>query len=145
MNYLQKIFLLALITCCCFTACKAEDDTRSVTFVGYNYTERPIFTFSVNGVGGGNIFVNGGGGSLACCGDITIGKPAVIKWMYSYTKKQYEAGLREETHTATVIVPPPQIPTAGYLEVHFYPDHHVELAVVKFPGPRRLPDLPEDN
>ena len=36
-------------------ACNSED-TRSVTVIGYNYTERPIYTFSVNGVGASNLF-----------------------------------------------------------------------------------------
>ena len=36
-------------------ACNSED-TRSFTLVGYNYTERPIYSFSVDGVGGGNAF-----------------------------------------------------------------------------------------
>lgn len=116
-----------------------------MTLVGYNYTERPIFTFSVNGSGGGNIFVNGGGASFSCCGDVTVGQPTEIKWTYSRTKKQYEAGVQIEHHTATVTVPPPEVPEAGYLEVHFYSDHHVELALVKFPGKRRMPRLPEAN
>ena len=119
-------------------ACNSQD-TRSVTLVGYNYTERPIYTFSVNGGGGSNIFVGGGGAKMSCCTEITVGQPVEIKWMYSYTKKQYDEGLREEDYSTTVIVPPPTVPEAEYLEVHFYPDHHVELALVKFPGDRRIP------
>ena len=34
---------------------------------------------------------------------------------------------------------------AEYLEVHFYPDHHVELALVKFPGDRRIPYEEKDE
>lgn len=144
-NTLSKIFLLILLaTGSMLSACGAED-TRSVTVVGYNYTERPILTFSVNGAGGGNIFVNGGGASFSCCGEVTIGKPAEINWIYSATAKQYEAGLRKEHHTTTVITPPPEVPEAEYLEVHFYPDHHVELALVKFPGKRRMPKIREDD
>ena len=125
-------------------ACNSED-TRSVTLVGYNYTERPIYTFSVNGVGGSNIFVGGGGASFSCCTDITVGQPVEIKWLYDTTEKQYLAGLREEKRSTTVIVPPPTVPEAEYLEVHFYPDHHVELALVKFPGDRRIPYEEKDE
>ena len=125
-------------------ACNSQD-TRSFTLVGYNYTERPIYTFSVNGVGGSNIFVGGGGASFSCCTDITVGQPVEIKWLYDTTEKQYLAGLGEENRSTTVIVPPPTVPEAEYLEVHFYPDHHVELALVKFPGDRRIPYEEKDE
>ena len=125
-------------------ACNSED-TRSVTLVGYNYTERPIYTFSVNGGGGSNIFVGGGGAKMSCCTEITVGQPVEIKWLYDTTEKQYLAGLREENYSTTVIVPPPTVPEAEYLEVHFYPDHRVELALVKFPGDRRIPYEEKDK
>lgn len=142
---LRKILVPAILAASALlSACSAEDK-RTVTLVGYNYTERPIFAFSVNGAGGGNIFVNGGGASFSCCGEVTVGKPAEIKWTYSRTKKQFEAGIQIEHHTTTVTVPEPSVPEAEYLEVHFYPDHHVELALVKFPGKRRMPKVKEDN
>ena len=127
-------------------ACNSED-TRSVTVIGYNYTERPIYTFSVNGGGGSNLFAKQkhGGGGRSCCIDITVGQPVEIKWLYDTTEKQYLAGLREENRSTTVIVPPPTVPEAEYLEVHFYPDHHVELALVKFPGDRRIPYEEKDE
>ena len=127
-------------------ACSSQD-TRSVTVIGYNYTERPIYTFSVNGVGASNLFAKQkyGGGKDSCCIDITVGQPVEIKWLYDTTEKQYLAGLREEKRSTTVIVPPPTVPEAEYLEVHFYPDHHVELALVKFPGDRRIPYEEKDE
>ena len=127
-------------------ACNSQD-TRSVTVIGYNYTERPIYTFSVNGVGASNLFAKQkyGGGKDSCCIDITVGQPVEIKWLYDTTEKQYLAGLREENRRTTVIVPPPTVPEAEYLEVHFYPDHRVELALVKFPGDRRIPYEEKDE
>ncbi len=121
-------------------ACNSQD-TRSVTVIGYNYTERPIYTFSVNGVGASNLFAKQkyGGGKDSCCIDITVGQPVEIKWLYDTTEKQYLAGLREENRSTTVIVPPPTVPEAEYLEVHFFPDHHVELYLVKFPSHGRWP------
>lgn len=76
-----------------------------------------------------------------------MGQPVEVGWVLSYTAKQYEAGLRDERFSTQVVVPPPpaEHPQARYLEVHFYQDGHVELALVDFPGPRRLPDLPEEN
>ena len=118
-----------------------KDDSlrREVSLTGYNYTDRPVHIFSVNGVMGGNIFRDGGGGSTACCAIITIGQTVKIDYQLSTTRTQYEAGLRLEDFTTTAIVPAPQTPTAEYLEVHFYQDGHVELALVDFPGPRRIP------
>ena len=133
-NLPQLLAAVALL----LSACNSQD-TLSVTLVGYNYTERPIYTFSVNGGGGSNIFVGGGGAKMSCCTEITVGQPVEIKWLYDTTEKQYLAGLREEKRSTTVIVPPPTVPEAEYLEVHFYPDHRVELALVKFPGDRRIP------
>lgn len=138
---------LAILAVVGLRSCWAQDNTREVSLTGYNYTHRPIYTFSVNGGFGGNIFINGGGGSASCCTPVTIGQAVTVRWMYSYTKKQYEAGLREQSFSTHVIVPPPppEHPNARYLEVHFYPDGHVELALVNFPGERRLPDLPEED
>ena len=136
-NLPQLLAAVALL----LSACNSQD-TRSVTLVGYNYTERPIYTFSVNGGGGSNIFVGGGGASFSCCTDITVGQPVEIKWLYDTTEKQYLAGLREEKRSTTVIVPPPTVPEAEYLEVHFYPDHHVELALLKSPGDARWSEIP---
>ncbi len=139
-NLPQLLAAVALL----LSACNSQD-TLSVTLVGYNYTERPIYTFSVNGGGGSNIFVGGGGAKMSCCTEITVGQPVEIKWLYDTTEKQYLAGLREEKRSTTVIVPPPTVPEAEYLEVHFYPDHRVELALVKFPGDRRIPYEEKDE
>ena len=136
-NLPQLLAAVALL----LSACNSQD-TLSVTLVGYNYTERPIYTFSVNGGGGSNIFVGGGGAKMSCCTEITVGQPVEIKWLYDTTEKQYLAGLREEKRSTTVIVPPPTVPEAEYLEVHFYPDHHVELALVKSPGDARWSEIP---
>lgn len=139
--FLTMLFWAATLQ---LTACQAED-TRAATMVGYNYTERPIGGFSVNGVGGSNIFVNGRGGGFSCCVDVTVGHSVNIKWRYHRTKKQRDAGIPIEDRETTAIIPSPQTAEAGYLEVHFYPDHHVELALVTFPGKRRLPKIPEDD
>ena len=132
--------LVCLLALLLLGACNSQD-TRSVTVIGYNYTERPIYTFSVNGVGASNLFAKQkyGGGKDSCCIDITVGQPVEIKWLYDTTEKQYLAGLGEENRSTTVIVPPPTVPEAEYLEVHFFPDHHVELYLVKFPSHGRWP------
>ena len=138
---------LAILAVVGLRSCWAQDNTREVSVVGYNYTPRPIYTFSVNGGAGSNIFINGGGGKFSCCTPVTIGQAVKVEWSLSATEKQYLAGVRMAHRSTTAIVPPPhpEHPNARFLEVHFYPDGHVELALVNFPGDRRLPDLPEED
>jgi len=113
---------------------------RQVSLTGYNYTDRPVHIFSVNGVMGGNIFRDGGGGKIACCAVIIIGQAVKIEWQPSRTAAEYDANVEPfGFKSTTAIVPPPQTPAAEYLEVHFYQDGHVELALVEFPGHRRIP------
>jgi hypothetical protein len=141
-KYMKYFRLFFMAVCASFiTVACADSGERSVTLVGYNYTDRPIFTFSVNGAGGGNIFINGGGASFVCCADIVVGKEALVKWEYSYTKSQYMKGVRSEYFSSAVITPRPESASSEYLEVHFYPDNHVELNYVDFPGKRRLPKI----
>ena len=143
MAYVAKCFVCCTVL---LAACSQAQDTRSVTLSGYNYTDRPIYYYSVNDVMGSNLFIDSDGAKMSCCAKVTVGKPAVIEWMYSYSKKQYEAGMREEEHSTTAIVPTPQTPEAHYLEVHFYPDGHVELALVNFPTKhRRIPYVEKDE
>ena len=57
---------LALAALLGLRSCWADEPAqREVSVVGYNYTSRPIYTFSVNGGAGSNIFINGGGKYLA--------------------------------------------------------------------------------
>jgi hypothetical protein len=138
---------LAIFALVGLRSCWANENTREVSVVGYNYTPRPIDIFAVNREAGSNIFINGGGARFACCTAVTIGQAVEVGWVLSYTKKQYEAGVRDERFSTQVTVPPPppEHPDARYLEVHFYPDGRVELALVNFPGDRRMPDLPEEE
>lgn len=138
---LRKLLLL-LTLLLGLSACHA-DDTRAVTLVGYNYTERPIGAFSVNGVGGSNVFAKekSGGGKMSCCVDVTVLKTVRIDWVYHRTEEQDKAGIPIEYHSTTAVVPPPQTPESGYLEVHFFPDNHVELRLVKFSGRARWDEI----
>ena len=137
----KTLFLLVLSLA--LSACRA-DDTRAVTMVGYNYTDRPIGTFSVNGAGGSNVFAKeeSGGGKMSCCVDVTVGKMVRIDWVYHRKEKQELAGFKIEDHSTVAVVPSPQTPESDYLEVHFFPDNHVELRLVKFPGRARWDEIP---
>ncbi|CAB3736157.1 hypothetical protein LMG24238_06201 [Paraburkholderia sediminicola] len=74
-----------------------------------------------------------GEGSLSCCYALK-GTEFIVRWDY-YDADQWQAGNKELLHAETkVSMPPSQIPEPmgdRILEVHFYPDRHVELV---FPG-----------
>lgn len=141
MKYFIRSFL-ALIVFVVMSAC-SDNEVRSVTLIGYNYTERPIGWFSVDDAGGSNVFARekSGGGKMTCCWDIEIGKEVRVRWVYTYTKKQYMSGAREEEFETSVRIPSPSSENSEYLEVHFYPDNHVELALTDFPSFARWDEL----
>ena len=99
---------------------------HNLTIYGYNYTNTEIGSFEVNGQGGGNVMVSemdSGGGSGVCCisiaTPITKARPVKIKWT-----RDLSTWCEQE-----VLLQPP-IPTdARRLEVHFYQDGKIELAV----------------
>ena len=119
-------------------AASAEDlppmREHGVTIYGYNYTDRFIGLFDVNGHGGGNIAVStptAGGGSHTCCGSVF----APTSFPIPYTIKWTQEG--DIWCEQTIMLPPVQVLEPKYLEVHFYPDGHIELAATEdFSEPR---------
>lgn len=115
----------------------------SLTIVGYNYTPRYIDDFSVDGQGGGNLYVSGptsGGGGSVCCISYVQGAPAgevVVRWQSGGCMFRVASGLvGGRTHLAhsfyreLKVRIDPRIPDRPEnLEVHFYPDGHVEAAI----------------
>ncbi|MED5618256.1 DUF3304 domain-containing protein [Ideonella sp. BN130291] len=124
---------------------------------GYNYTDDYIESFTVNGQGGGNIFESGpesGGGKSVCCASYTPGTPLPIRlkvrWTSSYcsytTTNQYgetRERRRPRWSEAEVLLTEPPVAPARALEVHFFPDGHVEAAITPGHSPPRL-KLPRD-
>lgn len=133
-----------------------ENPERAIGLLiqGYNYTDMFIDSFTVNGVGGGNIFVSNlttGGGKSTCCYSFTPATPRPrqlrIRWAAGYCIERkanpYSFGPRfvEERRTIWKEITAPiqsvSLP-AKALEVHFYPDGHVEAAVTPGYSPPRL-------
>jgi hypothetical protein len=140
------------------TAQPAPGQPIALTIVGYNYTDRYIDSFTVNGQGGGNLFLSTpttGGGKGACCVTWTPGgqlpKKVIVRWVGAYCKDR-RTNSAGETHDWTVPIwrqavaelngPIPANP--GAFEVHIYKDAHVEVAITEFESPPRLA-LPEEN
>ncbi len=124
-------------------------ETLDLLIQGYNYTDQYIDSFTVNGHGGGNVFVSsptsGGGGSVCCYTLYPAGKPTLtIRWTASYcsytTTNRYgetyrwRRGLWREAQVPLTDVRGP----VTALEVHFYPDGHVEAAATPGYSPPRL-------
>jgi hypothetical protein len=123
-----------------------------LSITGYNYTDRYINDFSVNGNSGGNIYVSspsGGGGGSTCCATYVSGDKAWrvrVEWQIGgcmYDKSVNDDGsLVYSIHPyykEVVVQIDPRIPNdPKYLEVHFYPDGHIEAAVTEKKSAPRL-------
>jgi hypothetical protein len=97
---------------------------------GFNYTDLTISSFSVNGAGGGNIFVSTpttGGGGTACCvvfvSGASLPQPLNVEWV-RWTDAHHNITCHK---TVMLNGPIPAHPTA--LGVHFMPDGNVEVEV----------------
>lgn len=143
MSLMNKFFLAALMLGL-LTACDAKPKMLGIT--GYNYTNRYIDTFSVDGQGGSNVLLSdddAGGGKTTCCILLRPDTPLPVKvhveWTYGEdqdlrTGKVYKP---RETHQADVDLKGtiPEKPTL--FVVHFYPDNTVQIEVAAdYPKPR---------
>ena len=127
-------------------------ETQALLIQGYNYTDDVIDSFTVNGQGGGRLYVSGpnsGGGGSVCCVSYRPGTPLPIKlkvrWMGGYcmefeTSKygrtnSYRKGLWREADAFAVDLSNGK-PRA--LEVHIFPNGHVEAAITEGDSDPRL-------
>lgn len=115
----------------------------NLAIVGYNYTSRYIDDFSVDGQGGGNLYVSGptsGGGASVCCVSYLQGAAVgevTVRWQSGGCMFRVPGGLADgRTHLAhssyreLKVRVDPRIPDhPENFEVHFYPDGHVEAAI----------------
>jgi hypothetical protein len=115
------------------TAEEPQSKTYNLTLYGYNYTDFSIGSYEVNGQGGGNLFVSSptaGGGSSVCCfklyTPVQDDKKLKIRWLGNKRWCELDVPLKS---------PIPAKPE--YLEVHFYRDGHIEVAVTEtYSAPR---------
>ncbi len=140
MNLMKKM-LLAMLMFSLLTACDAKPKMLGIT--GYNYTNRYIDNFSVDGQGGTNLGANTNGSGEACCILLRPDTPLPVKvhveWTYG-ERWNHLKGVKlqdAETHQADVELrgPIPEKPTI--FVVHFYPDNSVQVEVAAdYPTPR---------
>lgn len=83
--------------------------------------------------GGGDDPPGAGGGSVTCCYKLK-GTQFTVKWKYYDADRWTMDDSHAQQVETKVVMPPSTIPEkvgSRILEVHFYPDHHVEF---QFPG-----------
>lgn len=131
---------------------KAPIGTRiELTLAGYNYTNRYIDQFDVDGQGGGNLFVSeglNGGGKSTCCVSYRTGAgawKAKIRWQSgACTYNQRISGGQKFSDIYSFfkeieVQVNPDIPDfPHYFEVHIYPDGHAEAAITEHESRARL-------
>lgn len=101
----------------------------SLTINGFNYTDRVIELFSINGQGGGNIAVSSptsGGGKTTCCitwhPAITLPTPVEIEWLRYVNDKGLWC-----RKVVMLNGPIPENPDA--VGVHFMPDGNIIVEI----------------
>lgn len=166
---LCRILIIINFMMFCLTACTHRENTAiaapvpqadqyslptsvALTMMGYNYTDRDIRDFYVDGTNGGDISVSstvGGGGGSVCC--VSYG-PNVspfnieVRWQadacrynlhYASDGTQF-FDIRKIYKRRTVNLARQGSGIPKYLEIHIFPDEHVEAAVTAEPSPPRL-------
>ena len=122
-----------------FSACGKSDPVYSaISTMGRNYLPYNMNGFTItdaygNKASGGGDDPPGGGGGVACCYKL-MGTEFTVKWDY-YDADQWHKGSEEMFRAeAKVSMPAIAVPDkvgTRILELHFYPDRHVEF---QFPG-----------
>ena len=141
MKKLLSATLAALVLTACQEGPKAEPKMLGIT--GYNYTDRYIDGFSVNGQGGTNMGAHTNGSGEACC---IVWRPGTalpvmmrVEWTYGERWNHIKGQKLQdaESHQAEVELKGPISKQPAILVVHFYPDNTVEVEVAEdYPEPR---------
>lgn len=138
-SLLLAFFALAMLT---ETAC-SNDEYGPYHVIGYNYTDRHIYLFSIDdfGAGSSEAHQSGGGGGITCCLSIPASAKFLhVKIVYEWTEEQYEKKSPHDTFETDIPVPNLSSKTKGYIEVHFLPNQRIEAQWVDFPTTPHIPN-----
>ncbi|MFA5985007.1 MAG: DUF3304 domain-containing protein [Methylococcaceae bacterium] len=127
----------------------------SMSVSAFNYTDRPIYNFSIGDSGGFNMSAHStGGGGLVCCLNLERGQKEVkVEWEVSHSLAQtlavnpnfklgYGKPLPRDHWEKTIAIPENLDLMTDYVGVHFLKNGNVKLTFTanKFPDP-----LPENE
>ncbi|WP_179235045.1 MULTISPECIES: hypothetical protein [unclassified Burkholderia] len=118
---------------------KSEPAYSGISVIGRNYLPYNMDGFTITDAygnqagGGGDDPPGAGGGSVACCYKLK-GTEFTVRWRYYDADRWTQEDSHMQQSETKVVMSPSPIPGevgSRVLEVHFYPDRHVEL---QFPG-----------
>ena len=115
-----------LVLCALLFGC-LEEETMSMSLVGFNHTDRSIYSFSVDKTGGPSLWRHSGGGKFTCC--ITIPKKYRPGMTVTVAKSDFNGENRMEW---VVPVPPYKGEDGGRFKVHFLRDGSVKVFVTRY-------------
>lgn len=118
----------------------------SLGLIGFNYTNKTIENYSVDGVGGGNIWLSSntsGGGGVTCCIDYSSvklkGSAVKVRWQMDgclYLMTNEITGASQKVRhlyykEVTVNVEDVSRGRPQYIETHLYPDGGVKVLLTR--------------
>lgn len=150
---MRKGLIAALLWLGMLAGCNSEPVYQGVSFIAYNYTPWNIRSISVKGKGDGvastmQVSPGGGEGSVTCCFTLK-GTEFSVDWRgvdAELLRKHLHDGKADSLYfdrQGAISFPAAEIPAGDgplYLELHIYPDEHMELALSrKLLGQTRIP------
>jgi hypothetical protein len=140
---LKYVAVLGALAVASLSGCREQPYMLGI--IGYNYTDRAVADFAVNEQGGSNLELSTpttGGGKMSCC--VVMDRSTKTPFWVN-VKYQMDA---LETYLPRRIIEPstpyretrvevkgPIPPDPSYVEIHFYPDGHIEGAISGPDGP----------
>jgi len=115
--------------------------------IGFNYTDRGVYSFVVDGFGAGSVRARqfGGGGGTACCMEVPPSKKTWhLKVTYDLTPEEDAKNLSPEIYETDIAVPKLPNKRDGYIEFHFLSDRRIEAKWVEYPTDQRNPNRPSN-
>nr|WP_227789697.1 MULTISPECIES: DUF3304 domain-containing protein [unclassified Burkholderia] len=111
--------------------------------IGYNFTDRSIYSFTIDGFGAGNVRAHkpGGGGGTVCCMEVPREKKTWhIKLQYELTQEQYKNNLPNDVFETDIVIPPLPDKHGGYIEFYFLPERKIDARWAISPTDPRNPN-----
>ncbi|MFJ1302741.1 hypothetical protein ACILG0_22500 [Pseudomonadota bacterium AL_CKDN230030165-1A_HGKHYDSX7] len=143
---------MAVLALILLSACDRGPRYEGLGFVAYNYTPFDIDTVSLTDQSGNRamttqVSVGAGAGSVACCyqlrgTEFTAAWRAVDSEVLRRDLYDKDVNRHFFTRERLVTFPPSELPGGAgpvYLELHIYPDEHVDVALTRRLANARLP------